>query len=305
MVIHWEGLLGSANSMLSVSFLILTYNSESSISRFLDSLVSVLKTNSNTASEIIIVDNKSLDNTRAVIRKHKNFSSFQFFELSENLGYAKGINFAASHAKGELIIVINPDSVINSLSLEDIISEFSQNKKLGVAGLIIENQKGERELSAGNFFNPFTLFLYSLGMESKIGLRFSPNEKKSVDYVSGGFTVIRKEHFDKIGGFDEDYFMYVEDMDLCFRMKENGYEVFFLPVGSITHEGQGSSNREFAIINIYKGLKTFYSKNKGFLESEYAKSLLSLKAALIIFIASVFGKKEQAATYSKALKAIS
>jgi len=123
--------------------------------------------------------------------------------------------------------------------------------------------------------------------------------------VSGGFVAIRGEVFKQLNGYDADYFMYVEDMDLCFRAKELGFKTIYMPCAVIRHQGQGSSNREFAIVNIYKGIQIFNSKHSSFFMQQYVKNLLSLKAALIIFIASVFGRRTLVETYQKALKNIS
>lgn len=255
--------------------------------------------------EVLVLDNASTDNTVSII---KNFSKFQLIKFSEsqtNRGYAKGINLLAKKAQGELMIVINPDAELVGMEFEKIEKEFETNEKLSVAGFSIKNKKGIVEKNAGRFYNPLTILAFTFGMESVFKLRYAPNKKTRVDYVSGGFIALRRSIFEELGGFDESYFMYVEDMDLCFRAYKNGYDVYFLPYGEIIHQGQGSSSREFAVVNIYKGLITFYSKNKGGIEEYYARNLLSIKAALIIFIGTLLGKKELVGTYRRALKAIS
>jgi GT2 family glycosyltransferase len=135
--------------------------------------------------------------------------------------------------------------------------------------------------------------------------RFSPQKKTEVDFLSGGFISFRKKLFDRMHGYDGDFFMYVEDMDICYRANELGYKIFYLPFGTLQHAGQGSSNREFAIVNIFKGLQLFYEKNSSFLMVQYIKNLLTAKAAFIIFISAVFGNKELISTYKEALKSIS
>lgn len=111
--------------------------------------------------------------------------------------------------------------------------------------------------------------------------------------------MLKRSSFEELGGFDEDYFMYIEDMDLCFRAQKMGMQVYFLPFGELKHQGQGSSSREFAIVNIYKGLFIFYKKHKRGSIS-YLRFLLRFKAALIIFIGSVLRNYRLVASYRKA-----
>ncbi len=260
--------------------------------------------------EIIIVDNNSSDDTVQKISQYlsekKEWEGHVQFEKSRtNSGYANGINFAAQKASGDILVVINPDAQLLEADFDALIDRFETDKKLGVVGLRLVDSVGQNEKTAGKFYNPLTFFLYCFGMEDVFSLRFAPEKTTVVDYVSGGFIAIRNEVFKRLDGYDKDFFMYVEDMDLCFRAKEIGFKTIYMPCAVIRHQGQGSSNREFAILNIYKGLQIFYSKHSSLFMQQYVKNLLSLKAALIIFIASVLGKRTLVVTYQKALKNIS
>ncbi len=293
--------------MPKISFLILTYNSSNYVVRLLSSIFEILHEEIvKDEIEIIVFDNASVDNTVEIVERYKGDGKKNIIlhVSKENKGYAAGINNAAKYAHGELLVIINPDSELVSFNLQEIVSEFSDDKKLGIAGLKMVDFEGNNEKTAGEFFNPLSFLVFSLGLEKYMALRYSPQNKKNVDFVSGGFVIFRKEVFEKLGGYDEDYFMYVEDMDICYRAKKEGYKVFFLPNAVTRHKGQGSSNREFAIVNIYKGLQIFYTKHGSFFMTLYVKNLLTLKAALIIFIGALLGKKDLVATYSKALKTI-
>lgn len=288
--------------MPTISFLILTYNSSRFVEPLLNSLDEKLGKKIEIGNyEVIVVDNDSKDDTADKIRKHPLHKSLRLFENSSNAGYAKGINLAATKAKGEFLVIINPDSVLIKSDFNKAI-EFFNDRKCAIAGFKILNNSGVSELNAGKFYNPITFLLFCAGLEEKFGLRFSPSISTKVDYVSGGFMMIRREIYNELLGFDERYFMYVEDMDLCFRAKKLGYDTYFLPMATIKHAGQGSSSREFAIINIYKGLIHFFAKNNGKVHLLYVKSLLRIKAALIIFIGSLVGKYDLVTTYKKALR---
>jgi len=295
---------------MPISFLILTYNSSSYIYSLLDSLSNKIDSKVKKGEyEIIIVDNCSTDDTAQHIAKYlkdKNeWEGHVKFERSKiNLGYANGINLAAEKALGDILIIINPDAELLEADFDSIIDCFATDKKIAVVGFRLVDALGKNENTAGRFYNPLTFLTYSLGLERFFPLRFSPEKSTEVDFVSGGFIAIRNETFKLLHGYDKDYFMYVEDMDFCYRVKELRMKCLYIPSAIIRHIGQGSSNREFAVVSIYKGLQIFYSKHGNLFMQQYVKNLLSLKAALIIFIASIFGKRELATTYQHALKII-
>lgn len=295
-------------SMPEISFLILTYNSEKYIGKLLDSLFENCGEKiKNGNYEILIFDNNSSDGTSKeieVLKKEDAKKSVRFFSSKENLGYAKGINKLASYANGKILIVVNPDAELLSGDFSILLSEFDKKEDLAIAGMRVVDASQGIEKTAGPFFNPLTFLLYSLGLEDIFSLRFAPKTKRMVDFVSGGFVAFNKELFEKLNGYDEDYFMYVEDMDICFRANKMKYSVSYIPCATIKHQGQGSSNREFAIVNIYKGLQIFYQKNKSPMELWLVKSLLGFKAALIIFIGVISGNKSLVNTYRKALSTI-
>jgi GT2 family glycosyltransferase len=130
------------------------------------------------------------------------------------------------------------------------------------------------------------------------------NKKTSVDWVSGGFMLIRASVFKKLGGFDEHFFMYIEDMELCYRLKKAGLKVIYYPEAKAKHVGQASSNRTFAIINIFKGISYFYKKHRSLIEYYIVKSLLMIKALIAIFIGIVSGNAYLRRTYKQALHEI-
>jgi GT2 family glycosyltransferase len=291
--------------MPEISFLILTYNSEKYIDPLFESLKSEVGEKIKSGEyEVIVVDNDSKDATAEKVKKYTS-SSIRFVQSGENGGYAKGINKAAALAKGDYLVVINPDSMLIKSDFSKAIDEFKHNPKMGIAGFALQNKEGVREKTAGTFYNFFNFPFFVAGFEEMVGLRFSPNIKKKVDYISGGFVMFRTSVFMALKGFDEDYFMYVEDMDICFRAKKAGFDTMFLPYCVIEHKGQGSSSREFAIVNIFKGLVLFYKKHGSFFEELYIRNLLSIKAALIIFVGSVLGRRDLVATYQNALRSIS
>jgi GT2 family glycosyltransferase len=139
-----------------------------------------------------------------------------------------------------------------------------------------------------------------LGQQS-LGLTKSNSEIQPVDWVKGGLLMIRKEVFDKLHGFDEKIFMYIEDMELCYRAKQHGFTTYFYPDVQIAHKEHGSANRTFAIVHIYKGILYFYKKHRSGFEYACIKSLLLTKAILAIMIGSLLRKPYLVETYKKAI----
>jgi GT2 family glycosyltransferase len=261
---------------MEISVIILTYNSSKFIDDLLGSLIEKYgKKIKDKKLEIILADNASSDDT---VKKARKFEEFvEVIENGGNYGFAKGNNLAVKRAKGDFLIFMNPDAEIVKGNISDLIREFD-DPKVGIVG-------GE-----------------SMGLEEKTGVRFSPSNRSEVDQVSGAFLVIRADLFEKLGGFDEHYFMYVEDADLCLRVKKLGYKVLFSPHVTIKHMGQGSSNRKFAIVNIYKGLLYFHKKNMGRASYNIVKTSLKTKAFMLVLLGKLRNNDYLVDTYSEALK---
>ena len=177
-------------------------------------------------------------------------------------------------------------------------------KLFAIGGKLIKADNVSVEKTAGRFYTFLDYILFSIGLEKLLHVRFAPKKSQKVDFVSGGAIALSRAHFENIGGFDERYFMYVEDMDICFRAKEKKLSVLYADYIVIKHFGQGSSNREFAIVNIYKGLVLFAKIHYGSVGYLYVRLLLMVKAYLIISLGLLTNSVSLANTYKKALKEI-
>ncbi len=282
--------------MPEVTIIILTYNSESYIESLLKSLKDFAK-----GQEIIVVDNASSDETTKIAKK---FDSSKVIETGENLGFAKGINLGSKKARGRFLLFLNPDAAFEKGNIEDLTKIFESHEKVGVVGGKLIGKDGKPEKSAGKFFNFFEVVMIALGLDEKFGLRYSPEKITKVDFVSGGFMMAEKELFQKLSGFDENFFMYVEDMELCYRVKKSGYKVYFTPEVVISHVGQGSSNRSFAVINIYKGIIYFFKKQKYPIEYFTVKLIFCSKAITLYLLGIILNNSYYKSTYKEAFKAI-
>lgn len=252
--------------------------------------------------EIILADNASNDNSIPAFKKSKYFSEINLIENKENYGFSKGNNIAAREALGEYLLFINSDTLVKDKGFLRMTEFLNKNKKTAVIGGRLINKDGSDRAPAGKFYNLvyvfFTLFFSWLAPN----LRFSPKKISEVDWVSGAFMMIRREVFKKLEGFDKNMFMYVEDMELCFRVKKLGYNIVFFPESSLYHMEYGSSDRTFAIVNIYKGILYFYKKHGSPISYLIVKTMLVVKAGLLVMIGKIINNKYLTDTYSKALK---
>ncbi len=286
--------------MPTFSFIILTYNSEKHISNLLDSIHKHYGEEIKSGFiEIIIVDNASTDATLSKISK---FKKIKIVKNSENAGFAKGINIGASHAQGKYLIITNPDATLNGESLTTVLADFENDPTIGIIGGRIYKVKGVYEKSVGRFLYVFNVLIMSLGLDELLGFRSSPNKRCEVDFVSGAFLIVRSSLFRKVDGLDENMFMYVEDMEFCFRVKQADYKVIFDPSISINHESHGSSNRSFAIKNIYSGILYFHKKHGTAFSYFMVKSILVLKAVSLVIIGKILNNKYLFNTYKDTLK---
>lgn len=255
--------------------------------------------------EVIIVDNGSSDGSVESIEKEiKEAKNISLIKNKENLGFSKGNNLGAKRAKGRYLLFLNSDTQILDQGFLKMVNFLESHEKVGILGGRLKNLDGSSQESVGKFYNLFNVFLMLLGAERLGLLRGSPKKEKKVDWVSGACLMIKNNLFKKIGGFDENFFMYVEDMEISFEANLRGFSTFFYPDVNLLHRELGSSNKTFAILNIHKGLLYFYKKYKPFWQYLILYLLLKLKSSLGIIFGMIFNNRSLKETYLKAFKAI-
>lgn len=281
-----------------VSIIILSYNTADFISSCLQSVYTYVK---DAPFEIIVVDNHSQDQSVHLIKT--KFPKVRLIESKSNLGFAKGINLGVSYAKGEMLLFLNSDAQFFDTSFSKMVGFLREmkEKRVGIVGGKLINKDRTTSFSYHQFYTlsrVFNLLFYERGnrQESRHQLR--------VDWVSGGFMLIWKDLFKDFHGFDKGYFMYIEDMDLCYRISKKGFKTYFFPYSKVHHIGQGSSNRTFAIIQIYKGLLYFYKKHKPRWQYAILKGMLLTKAIVSIIVGIIKNDQYFLRTYMSAFKQI-
>ncbi|MBI2613604.1 MAG: glycosyltransferase family 2 protein [Candidatus Levybacteria bacterium] len=289
--------------MIKLSIVTLSYNTKDLTIMCLNSLASQYKDElERKEMEIIVVDNNSSDGSTSQISNLKSqISNLTLIQSKKNLGFAKGCNLGAKNAKGKYILFLNSDTQVLDKGFLSMVEFLNKNPKVAILGGRLQNNDGSVQPSCGKFYTLFNLFIMLLGLERFGLLRSSPSKIQKVDWVSGACMMVKSGVFEKLQGFDEELFMYVEDMEICYRAKKLGLAAYFYPDVRLTHKSLGSSNRTFAIINIYKGILRFYSKHKTYPEYLIAKTLLVAKADILILVGSLTLNKDLRERYKKAL----
>jgi GT2 family glycosyltransferase len=176
--------------------------------------------------------------------------------------------------------------------------------EIAILGGQLYNEDGSKQPSTGKFYTPWYAFLLLFGGQKLGILDKSPSIIQPVDWVKGALLMIRKDDFDQLKGFDEKMFMYMEDMEFCYRAHLAGKSTYFYPEVHIIHKEHGSANKTFAIVNIYTNLLYFYKKHRSPLEYQTIKILSQMKARMLICIGKVTHTPYLTETYTRALDAI-
>lgn len=205
---------------------------------------------------VYVIDNDSKD---GLIEEQKNFPKANFIQNKENLGYAGGNNVGIRQAlkdNCELVFIINPDVLIEKKTIE-ILSQSIEHNAAGIVGPKIYFLENEKKLDlnrkiwfAGGLFNTANVLGSHQGVNESDHGQYE--ETKLTDYVTGASIMVTRQVFEKIGLFDEDYFLYYEDSDFCFRAKKAGFKIMYIPQAVSYHEnakatGLGSPLQDYYI----------------------------------------------------------
>jgi O-antigen biosynthesis protein len=280
---------------MELSVIIVNYN----VRQFLENaLHSIRRAMADIDAEIFVVDNASTDGSAAMVRA--KFPDVHLLENSENLGFARANNLALTRARGEYLLLINPDTVVQETTFHEMIQFLRSRPDVGLAGCKVLNPDGTFQLPCRRSFpTPWVAFTKIFGLSAlfprtrlfgKYNLTYlSPDETYPVDAVSGSFMMMTRAAYDRIGGLDESFFMYGEDLDWCYRVKEAGFGVYYVHTTSIIHF-KGESTRRSDIDEI----RTFYSAMELFVEKHFGRSPL-----LTSFLRAGIVLREGAATLAR------
>lgn len=269
-----------------LSIIIINYNLAKEIEDCLKSLLQTLGTHRELQFEIIIVDNNSPDKKLPETEKIFNQENIKFYYLDENVGFGKGCNYGFTKATGKYLCFLNPDTVIKENIFSPIINLFEYDSTIGIVGPKQQVRKPFFDFSAGFypnvFFELFNLFgvgVFSEGFIVYLLTRIKKNKVLQVDWILGASIFIKAELFNKIDGFDKDYFMFYEEVDLCKRVSNNGFRIVYFPQYSIHHIGSVSGKKDYRLYTIrtYSSKYLYISKHYKSLYKFIMKSILHIQ----------------------------
>lgn len=200
--------------------------------------------------EIIVVDNSEEDNIGSEMRQ--NFPDVRFIRSRKNMGMGAGNNLGFREATGKFFLVLNSDTLVHPSAIRILFDTLRDRDDIGIAGPKLLNPNGSLQYSCFRFPKAYTPILRRtfLGkfapkhLAQYLMTNFDHMENQNVDWMLGSCLMIRASFFQSIGGFDERFFMYFEDTDLCRRAWRNGYRVVYIPSATVIHDHARGSARE-------------------------------------------------------------
>lgn len=256
---------------MQLSIIIVNYN----VRYYLEHcLIAVQKASAGLEVEVIVVDNASHDNSRHVLPIL--FPEVQFVWNEDNLGFSKACNIGLAKSEGDYILFLNPDTLLSEDALKNCLDFFDQNKDCCGLGVKMIDGKGRYLKESKRLFpNPARSFWKICGMSSLFpksaifssyyASNIDESQTAPVEVLSGAFMMISRKLLPRVNGFDEDFFMYAEDIDLSYRLQRTGFRNFYLPTSTIIHfKGASTEKSEAAYIaNFYGAMKLFVKKHYG------------------------------------------
>ncbi len=248
-------------------------------------------------TEILIIDNSDTDSGIPIVREM--FPEIQLVRNADNIGFARACNQAAKQAKGRHLLFINPDVELDSHTLTSLTEYLDQHPKAGAVGPKVLNPDGSRQYSCRRFptvwsglFNRYSqltrLFPNNRFSRHYLMSDMDHETTQTVDWLSGCCLMVKRDVFEKAGMFDEFYFLFIEDVDLCRSIGQLGFEVVYHPETSIVH--QISSSNHFvpfgSIIKRHQGMSYYYRKYKegNLLSRAILDSLIALRCCFQLML---------------------
>ena len=267
---------------MELSIIVVNYNVKHFLKQCLQSVYVSAK---HISSEVIVVDNNSVDGSVEMIKN--NFPNTIIINNKKNVGFSKANNQAIKIAKGSIVLMLNPDTVIQEKTLKYVLNFINITNNVGAVGIKMVDGKGNfLPESKRSLPKPSTAFYKIFGLS-----RVFPNSKKfgkyhlnfldkdkihEIDVISGAFLMTKKSVLEEVGFLDERFFMYGEDIDLSYRIQKKGYINYYLPDHSIIHY-KGESTKKTSVNYIF----TFYNAMILFVKKHYDKKDASILISVI------------------------
>ena len=272
-----------------ISIIIINYN----VLGYLESCIeSIYNSDIKSEFEVIIVDNNSPE----PINISYNEDNLRIIQFDTNLGFAKAVNHAIDKSKGSEILLLNPDTLVHNNTVQYLSDYIINNIKVGVVGCKVVFPSGKYQLSSKRHFPTIGIILTKLFKFDKILSKnkyfgkynytyLNHNDLAFVDSISGACMMFKREVFNDVGCFDENFFLYFEDTDFCYRALKKNYKVVYNPNCRIVHYKRESFKNSNLSVNLefYKSMYIFYNKYINDYKNNYLVKFL-FKYTLLCYI---------------------
>lgn len=273
-----------------------------------DCLRSVYEQTGGIKYEVIVIDNASIDGSAAMVKQE--FPQVVLIENSENRGFAAANNQGLIIAKGRYVLLLNPDTLVLDGAVQKVVVYADNHPDVGVVGCQVWENESTVQQTCFMFPSVWNLILQKsgifrlypqsrfLGCEKIAG--WARDSERDVDVVSGMFMLVRREAIEQVGMMDEDYFVYAEETDWCYRFWKAGWRCVFTPSARIIHRDGGSKSTEQISVKMFvqqqKSLLIFHRKHRGYISWISAKTIyiLSMLLRYLIFSGLSIMRKDSA-----------
>ena len=268
---------------MKLSVVIVSYNVRDYLENCLQSVSSALE---GIEGEVFVVDNHSDDDSVEAVRSQ--YPWVRLIENQENMGFSRANNIAIREARGEYVLLLNPDTIVEEATLREVLRFMEEHPKAGGAGVMMHNADGSLAPESRRALpTPWVSCLKMLGFTKRYYMSHLPwDQPGRIEVISGAFCFLRKKALDEVGLLDEDFFMYGEDIDLSYRLMKGGWENWYLPY-PITHfKGKSTQKSDYRYVHIfYKAMLIFFRKHYSHLSLFYAlpvKMAIYFRAAIAL-----------------------
>ncbi|MEI6673577.1 MAG: glycosyltransferase family 2 protein [Verrucomicrobiota bacterium] len=271
---------------MTLSILIVNWNSQSYLRQCLGS---IRRTCAGLAPQVVVVDGGSYDGCAEMLALE--FPEVVFVQSPENIGFGRANNVGFVKATGEALLLLNPDTEVQPGAVECLLDKLSQLPEAGMVGARLLNADASLQLTSVHHLpTAWNAAVDSEWVRRRWWRRKGPTPDataQEVEAVSGACMMLRAETFRGLSGFDPRYFMYAEDMDLCFKIRRAGWKIYHVPRAQVIHYGGGSSRTQFSkfsVVMLHEALRVYILSNYGRFHALLYRLLMAISAALRILI---------------------
>jgi len=271
---------------MDLSVIIVNWNTKDLLCQCIDSLTQTLK---RMDTEIFVVDNGSTDGSVAAIRE--KFPRVRLVENQVNLGFARANNQAISLSSGEYLLLLNPDTKVKDEAIPQMLSFMNAHAKAGLVGGQLLNADESKQNSIANFPSLATELLNKSLLRWLFPEKFPGKERDypgpvEVESVIGACMLVRRKAVEQVGLLDEEFFLFLEETDWCYRIKKAGWEIYHIPGAKLLHfQGKSAEvEKAKARIEYYRSRYRYFRKNRG----SFQTSVLSVGLIIKLLVELVF-----------------